>query len=191
MLQIDDTLISLDIIEKKFICDISKCHGQCCIDGDSGAPIEEEELQLIEEALPVVLPELSKEARRIIKLQGVSYIDAEHERVTSIIHGRECVFTLIDDKGNCKCAFEKAWEEKKIPFRKPVSCHLYPIRVKQYSEFKGVNYDTWDICEPARIFGSKEGVPVYKFLKEPLIRKFGQDWFNQLEYAAENLKIER
>lgn len=189
MLQIDDTLISLDIIEKKFICNIPKCHGQCCIDGDSGAPLAEGEKEEIEKALPVVLSELSKEAQRIIKLQGISYIDEEHEEVTSIINGRECVFTLIDKNGNCKCAFEKAWEEGKISFRKPVSCHLYPIRVKQYQDYKGVNYDQWDICKPARVFGEKEGVPLYVFLKEPLIRKFGEDWYAQLVYAAENLKI--
>lgn len=191
MLQIDDTIISLDLIEKKFICDVQKCHGVCCVEGDSGAPLEEEELAQIEDALPEIWDELSEVSQENIRKSGISYIDEEGDLVTTINKGKECVFTLFDEEGTCKCAFEKAYFEGRISFRKPVSCHLYPIRVKEYKDFKGVSYDTWDICEPARIFGQQKGVPLYVFLEEPLIRKFGEDWYKQLKYAAENLKIEK
>lgn len=191
MLQIDDTIISLDIIEKKFICDIQKCHGVCCVEGDSGAPLEESELKEIEDALPIIWDDLLDASKENIKKNGVSYVDVDGDLVTTINNGKECVFTLFDKNGTCKCAFEKAHSEGRIPFLKPISCHLYPVRVKQYEEFKGINYDKWEICEAARLFGQKEQVPVYVFLKEPLTRKFGEDWYRQLVYAAENLEITR
>lgn len=191
MLQIDDTLISLDIIEKKFICDVQKCHGVCCVEGDSGAPLEEDELKEIEEALPVIWDDLLAASKDNIEKNGTSYIDVDGDLVTTINNGKECVFTLFEKDGSCRCAFEKAYFDGRIPFRKPISCHLYPIRVKQYKEFKGVNYDKWDICEAARIYGQKEGVPLYVYLKEPLTRKFGEDWYRQLTYAAEHLEITR
>lgn len=186
MLQIDNTIISLDVIEKKFICDLHKCHGICCVEGDSGAPLEDEELLQIEDALPFVWDDLSEQSKTLIDKQGVSYIDVEGDLVTSINNGKECVFTLFDEKGTCQCAFEKAWNEGKIPFRKPISCHLYPIRVKKYRDFVGVNYDQWDICAAAKIFGDRENVPVYVFLKEPLIRKFGEEWYKELCIAADH-----
>lgn len=189
MLQIDDTIISLDIIEKKFICDLQKCHGTCCVEGDSGAPLEEEELEEIEKALPEIWEDLLDTSKNNIKKNGTSYVDIEGDLVTTINNGKECVFTLFEEDGSCKCAFEKAYFEKRISFRKPISCHLYPVRVKQYSEFKGVNYDTWEICETARLFGETKGIPLYVYLKEPLTRKFGDDWYKQLAYAAENLEI--
>lgn len=190
MLQIKDTIISLDILEKKFICDISKCHGVCCVEGDSGAPLEKDELEEIEKALPVVWDHLSEQSQKNIKENGTSYVDVEGDLVTNINNGKECVFTLFEEDGTCKCAFEKAWEEGKIAWRKPISCHLYPIRTKQYKHFVGVNYDKWEICEAARIFGEKEGVPLYVFLKEPLQRKFGEEWYEELTIAAEHLKKE-
>ena len=187
MLQIGDTIISLDILNKHFICDLPKCHGGCCVEGDSGAPLEPGEAEKIQELLPLIWDELSEKAKAVIEKQGISYIDSEKDRVTSIVDGRECAFTWFDEHGTCKCLIEKAWSEGKTDFRKPVSCHLYPIRVKKYPSFTAVNYDEWHICQPARQFGKREGVEVFRFLKEPLIRKFGQEWYDELEIAAEEL----
>jgi hypothetical protein len=187
MLQIGDTIISLDIFNTYFICDLPKCHGACCVEGDSGAPLEPGEAEEIEALLPHIWDELSDKAKAIIEKQGISYIDSEKDRVTSIVDGRECAFTMFDEQGNCKCLIEKAWSEGKTTFRKPVSCHLYPIRTMKYPSFTAVNYDEWHICKAAKIFGRREGVAVYRFLKEPLIRKFGQEWYNELEIAAEEL----
>jgi len=180
MLQIDDTIISLDIIEEFFLCDISLCKGQCCVDGDSGAPVEEEEVPLLKKFLPDIWKDLSFEAQKIIDKQGVVYIDEDGEYVTSLVNGEDCVFTYYDEQGVCKCAFEKAYHEGKIDFYKPISCHLYPIRVAKYHDFQAVNYHRWSVCGSARKLGKKEGLKIYQFLKEPLIRKFGQEWYDCL-----------
>lgn len=187
MLQIEDTIISLDLIEEKFICDIPKCLGACCIEGESGAPLEQEEVAIIEDLLPEIIDDLSEKSKEVISKEGVATVDQEGDLVTSIVNGKECVFTYFDEKGICNCAIEKAFNEGKTDFRKPISCYLYPVRIKQYKDFRGINIDKWDICKVARELGKKEGVPVYKFLEDPLIRKFGQDWYDQLCYAANNM----
>lgn len=184
MFQIDNTLISLDVVERHFICDLSKCKGACCIEGDSGAPLLKEEVAEIEKALPVIWNDLSPKAQEIIKKQGVSYIDEEGDLVTSIVNNKDCVFTCYDAGGTCKCAIEKAYREGKLSFYKPVSCHLYPVRVTEYENFSAVNYHRWEICKAAEILGMKEKLPVYKFLKEPLIRRFGKEWYAALEEIA-------
>ena len=130
MIQIDNTLVSLDVLERQFLCDLSHCKGVCCVEGDSGAPLLEEEVGELEKALPVIWDDLAPKAREIIKKQGVAYIDEEGDLVTSIVNGKDCVFTCYDADGTCKCAVEKAYREGKLSFYKPVSCHLYPIRVK-------------------------------------------------------------
>lgn len=188
MIQIDDAIISLDVIEKYFLCDLSKCKGACCIEGESGAPLEESEKGRLEEVLPLVWADLSPEAQEVIKQQGVSYVDSDGDLVTSIINGKNCVFTCNDSEGVCKCAIEKAYREGKTDFYKPVSCHLYPVRLTQYPDFVAVNYHRWDVCKAAEILGRRERVPVYKFLKEPLIRKFGEAWYKALEECVEELK---
>lgn len=185
MIQIDDTLISLDIIEKTFICDLAQCKGACCVEGDSGAPLEANEFQIIKKILPEIWNDLSPEAQAVIEKQGIGYIDSDGEVVTSLVDGRDCVFTFYDEKGICKCAIEKAYREGRINFLKPVSCHLYPIRVAKYKTFSAVNYNKWKICKPAEILGKKEGLPLYKFLKEPLIRKFGDKWYTELDKVAQ------
>ncbi|MCC8200154.1 MAG: DUF3109 family protein [Tannerellaceae bacterium] len=185
MIQIDDALVGLDIIERCFICDISQCKGACCIEGDSGAPLEEEELEELQKVLPEIWDDLLPEAQEIIRKQGVAYIDSDGDIVTSIVQGKNCVFTCYDEAGVCKCAIEKAYREGRVSFYKPVSCHLYPIRITQYRDYRAVNYDRWKICKCAEALGTKEGVPVYRFLKEPLIRKFGEAWYNKLEQCAE------
>lgn len=189
MLQIDETIISLEIIDQTFCCDLSKCRGGCCVEGESGAPLEEDEIAELEKALPQVWDELSPRARQLISEQGVYYRDASGETVTSIVNGKDCVFTCYDDKGICSCALEKAWREGKITFMKPISCHLYPIRLsKLASGGTALNYQRWQVCQAGQIKGKALGLPLYKFLKEPLIRKFGQDWYDQLCEAARMLK---
>ena len=188
MLQIQDVVVSFDVLKEKFLCDLSACKGACCIEGDAGAPVELDEVEKLEEVLPLIEDELSPEARAVIDEQGVVYVDQEGDLVTSIVNGKDCVFTCYDDKGCCYCAIEKAFREGKTDFMKPVSCHLYPIRVKDFGEFKGVNYNRWDVCKAAVLLGQKENLPVYKFLKEPLIRKFGAEWYVELETAVEELK---
>ena len=188
MLQIQDVVVSFDVLKEKFLCDLHACKGACCIEGDAGAPVELEEVEKLEEALPLIWNELSSEARNVIDKQGVVYVDQEGDLVTSIVNGKDCVFTCYDEKGCCYCAIEKAFREGKTDFIKPVSCHLYPIRVKDFGSFKGVNYNRWDVCKAAVLLGEKENMPVYKFLKEPLIRKFGKEWYDELEIAVEELK---
>ena len=183
MLQIDDTIISLELLEERFVCDLNSCKGICCIEGDDGAPLEEEEVKIIENLLPVIWDDLSEASKSVINKQGVSYIDQDGEPVTSIVNGAECVFTYTDESGVCKCAIEKAFREGKTNFYKPISCHLYPVRLQKYDEFTAVNYHRWSVCGCARKLGGKLGVPVYQFLKEPLIRRFGTEWFEQLEIA--------
>jgi hypothetical protein len=134
--------------------------------------------------LPYIWDDLSEEAKKIIDTQGVAYPDIEGELVTSIVNGKDCVFTCYDEKGICYCAIEKAWRAGKIPFIKPISCHLYPIRTKKYPTYTAVNYQEWSICSGARLLGQQKGIPIYKFLKEPLIRKFGQEWYDELCIAA-------
>jgi len=188
MLQIDDTIISLELLEERFVCDLNSCKGICCIEGDDGAPLEEEEVKIIEDLLPVIWDDLSEASKSVINKQGVSYIDQDGEPVTSIVNGAECVFTYTDESGVCKCAIEKAFREGKTNFYKPISCHLYPVRLQKYDEFTAVNYHRWSVCGCARKLGGKLGVPVYQFLKEPLIRRFGSEWFEQLEIADKEFK---
>ena len=185
MLQIDDTIISLDLFDEKFVCDLASCKGECCIEGDAGAPLEHDEIKIIENLLPVIWDDLTEASKEVIKKQGVYYIDEDDEPVTSIVNGAECVFTYTDENGICKCAIEKAFREGKTDFYKPVSCHLYPVRLQKYNEFTAVNYHRWKICKAAEVLGRREKVRVYEFLKEPLIRRFGEKWYNDLCEAAE------
>ena len=192
MLQIDDTLVSLDLIERFFICDLSRCKGECCIEGDAGAPLEKAEFDLLRKILPEVWSDLSADAQKVIERQGVGYIDKDGDIVTSIVDGKNCVFTYYDTDGICRCAIEKAYREKRIDFMKPVSCHLYPVRVARYRDFRAVNYHRWKVCSAAEVLGRNERVPVYRFLREPLIRKFGQAWYDNLDLCAqEYLKQKR
>jgi hypothetical protein len=192
MIEIGNTIISLDIIEIKFACNINACKGICCIEGDSGAPITKEEETQIKEITPKIIQRLNTEAQQKIEKQGISFIDEEGDLVTSILdNSGACVFMILDDNGNAKCAIEEAWENKEINLRKPISCHLYPIRITSYNSFDAINYHSWDICKDAIIRGEKLGIPVYKFAKDALIRKYGNEWYKQLVWAAENLLIKQ
>jgi hypothetical protein len=183
VLQINDTIISLDLFNEHFQCDIATCKGICCVEGDAGAPLSEEEVALMQELLPEIWDDLTPAAQEVINKQGVSYIDEDGEPVTSIINGGECVFTYFDDMGICGCVFERAYNAGRIAWKKPISCHLYPVRLQKYHDFTAVNYHQWSVCNCARQLGQKKGIPVYRFLKEPLIRRFGEEWWEQLDTA--------
>lgn len=191
MFQIGDAIVGRDIIEEEFLCDLSACKGECCVEGESGAPLENEEVEILEKILPAVWDDLSPAAQELIKEQGVAYKDDDGDMVTSIINGKDCVFTYYDETGICKCAIEKAYKAGKIDFYKPISCHLYPIRLEQYRDFVALNYHRWSVCKAAVLLGKKEGLRIYQFLKEPLIRKFGKDWYNELCTVAEEYKKEQ
>lgn len=188
MLQIQDTIVSFDVLERRFLCDLAKCKGECCIEGDCGAPLEDDEIPILERLVDVVWDQLSEASKEVIKKQGVWYIDPQGDKVTSIVNGRECVFTTIDKDGMCKCALEVAYREGRSDFYKPISCHLYPVRLDKVGDCVAVNYHKWDVCKCARKLGSINDLPVYKFLKEPLIRRFGQEWYDELELCVGELK---
>lgn len=185
MLQIKDTLVTLDLAEQFFCCDLDKCLGECCIEGDAGAPITQEEYDKIKEILPAIWDDLMPQAQTEINANGVGYVDEEGDLVTSIIDGKNCVFTCYAPGGMCQCAIEKAYREGRIDFFKPASCHLYPIRLTKYSTFTAVNYHRWKICKCAELLGKKNGIKLYQFLKEPLTRYFGKDWYDELVLACE------
>lgn len=190
MIQIDDTIISIDCLSEKFCCDLEACKGECCIEGDAGAPLELEEVAEIEAALSEVWNMLSASAQSVIDRQGVAYTDEEGDLVTSIVNGKDCVFTCYDENGCCYCALEKAYREGRTKFYKPISCHLYPIRLKKIGDAVALNYNRWDVCKMAVLKGKQLDLPVYKFLKEPLVRRFGEAWYTELESAVEELKAQ-
>ena len=185
MLQIQNALVSLDLAEEFFVCDLAKCLGQCCIEGDAGALITEDEKKKLEEVLPVVWDDLLPAAREVIERQGVAYTDEEGDLVTSIVDGRDCVFTTYAPGGMCLCAVEKAFREGKCDWRKPMSCYLYPLRLTEYPDFTAVNYHRWKICKCARTLGRKEGVRLYEFMRGPLTERFGAEWYDELKQACE------
>ncbi len=188
MFQVGKTLISEEVLEEEFVCNLSACRGACCVEGDGGAPLDEEEVAKVEQNLDAIKPFLRKEGVEVIEKQGFWYTDEDNEKLTSLVDHKECVFVTYDAQGITKCGMEEAYLEGKTDFKKPISCHLYPIRLKQYQNFVAVNYHRWQICEAACFHGKELNVAVYKFLKEPLIRKFGEDWYNELALVAENWK---
>lgn len=188
MFLIQNTLVSLDVLEKEFCCDLETCRGCCCIEGDAGAPVTDEELKQIKALLPELLPQMTKEAREVLETQGLSYLDPSGEQVLSIVNGKDCIFARTDHQGWCYCLIEKAYHAGKIDFKKPISCHLYPIRLTRVGEMTGLEYHRWDICHCARVLGKKQHIPLYRFLREPLIRRFGEEWYNELCLTAEEWK---
>lgn len=198
ILQVGNVLVSPDIITEKFCCDLDACKGECCIEGDAGAPVTLDEIMEIEDALDVVWDDLSASAQAIIDKQGVAYTDIEGDLVTSIVNGKDCVFTCYQDLKDlgdghtipncCLCALERAYREGKSKFKKPISCALYPIRAKDFgNEVYGINYNKWRICKDAIKKGEELNLPVYKFLEGPLIEKFGKEWYDELCEVAEQL----
>ncbi len=185
MIKVGEVLVSDDIKEKEFVCNLDKCKGACCVEGDFGAPLLEEELAILEEIYPQVKKYLSPEGIAEIERQGTHTVDDEGELCTPVIGGRECVYAIYDKKGILKCGIEQAYNDGEISWKKPISCHLYPIRVTQKKSFEALNYHKWHICSPACALGHELKVPVYKFLKDPLIRKYGKDWYDELVRVIE------
>lgn len=188
MFQIGKTIVSEEIIEKDFMCNLSACKGACCIDGEAGAPLSKEETEILKDIYPKVKPFLREKGIKAIESQGV-YIKTEFgELETPLIDGADCAYVIFDKKGTALCSIEEAYNQGEISWKKPVSCHLYPVRVKEYSEFSAVNYNRWEICDDACVLGKELQVPIYKFVKEALIRKFGEDWYSELEKVANTYK---
>ncbi|WP_456377831.1 DUF3109 family protein [Lutibacter sp.] len=188
MFQLGKTIVSEDIIEKEFVCNLSACKGKCCIDGEAGAPLEEEELQILLDIYPKIKPFLRDEGIAAIEEQGL-FVTNEGEYETTLINEKDCAYVIFDEKNTAKCGIEEAYNQGVIDWKKPISCHLYPIRIMEYSEFSAVNYHKWPICDDACTLGKELQVPVYKFVKEALIRKFGEDWYTELEKVAKNYKM--
>ncbi|MEL0652011.1 DUF3109 family protein [Algibacter sp. TI.3.09] len=187
MFQLGKTIISEEIVKKDFLCNLSACKGACCIDGDAGAPLEEDEIKIMEAIYPKVKPFLRQEGIDAIEAQGTYTTSEDGDLETPLINGADCAYVIFDEKNVALCAIEEAYNQGEIDWKKPVSCHLYPVRVQDYSEFSAVNYHKWQICDDACELGEELGVPVYKFVKEALIRKFGEDWYAELEKVAETL----
>ena len=187
MLQIDDAIVSLALIERKFACDLSACKGSCCRYGDTGAPLTAEEAATLDRIWQELKPYIRPEGIGIIEKDGTSMKDIEGELVTPLINNEECAYAILED-GIYKCGIEKAWSENKISFRKPLSCHLFPVRIKQYSGFKAVNYEELQLCASACNAGRQDGIFLFEFLKEPLIRAFGITVYNELCIAAAGQK---
>jgi hypothetical protein len=188
IIEIGKVLVSSDILDKHFVCDLNACKGACCVEGDDGAPVNQEEIDLLEEHLDSIKPYMNQKGIDVVDEQGVFYMDRFNEPVTSLVNDKDCVFVTLDEKGITKCGVEQAYREGKIPFNKPVSCHLYPIRVSKFSTFESLNYDRWPICNPACSLGEQLKVPIYKFLKEPITRAYGEEFYNELEKVDEQIK---
>ena len=184
MFQIGKTIVSEDIIEKDFICNLSACKGACCVDGDAGAPLEPSEATILKEIYPIIKPYLRKISIDAIEAQGTHVVTEDGALETPLINGADCAYVIFDEKQTALCAIEEAYNQGEVHWKKPVSCHLYPVRVKDYTEFSAVNYDHWEICDDACSLGKELQVPVYKFVKEALICKFGADWYAELEQVA-------
>lgn len=179
MIAIDNTLISDDLGSVCFVCDLHACKGACCVEGDAGAPLDEDEIGIIEDLLDEIVPYMTPEGIEAVDKTGVFDYDMFGHYVTPLVNGSACAFVYFEND-IALCAIEKAWKEGKIDFQKPISCHLYPVRLNTYKDFDAVNYHQWHICKPAVSNGKQLNVPLYIFLKDSLIRKYGVDWYDEL-----------
>lgn len=192
MIAIDHTLVSRDILERKFVCDLNACKGACCVVGDSGAPLEKEELAIIDSVIEKVKPFMNAKGLKTIAKKGHYLIDHEGDYTTPLVsEGAECAYVYFDETNTAKCVFEKAYNQGLIDWKKPISCHLYPVRVTRYKTYDAVNYHKWEVCKPACDCGEKLAIPVYRFLKESLTRKYGEEWYEKLEAGAVLLEQKR
>jgi hypothetical protein len=187
MIQIGETIISTDLVTKLFTCDLQQCKGACCVMGDSGAPLDENERILLQELFHSIKPFLSPEGIRAIEEQGTSVTDTDNECVTPLVEGKECAYTVFEDD-IARCGIEKAFLAGAVVFRKPLSCFLYPVRIKKYKMFEAVNYDSWSVCDPARVLGASLRAPVYEFTAPALRQKYGEEWFQALKLAAKEVQ---
>lgn len=187
MIQIGETIVSELLLENRFVCNLGACKGACCVEGDAGAPLEETELKELETVFPLVKEYLSEKS--ITALEDALYtIDVDGEPVTQLVNGKECAFVSFTEDGTTQCSIEQAYNDGKTTFKKPISCHLFPVRLNKYENFTAVNYAYWDLCNDACVLGEKLGIKTYQFLKEPLIRRFGEDWYKELELVDQHIK---
>ncbi len=191
MFQLKKTIVSEEILEKDFVCNLSACKGACCVDGEAGAPLEEQELELLKQSFESVKGFLRKEGLEAIEEQGLYTTNELGENETPLIKGKDCAYVIYDENERAMCGIEEAYNQGAIDFKKPISCHLYPVRIRQYSEFAAVNYHQWEICDDACVLGKELQVPIYVFVKEALIRKFGEEWYRELEGIAKTVNKNR
>ena len=189
MFQLGKTIVSEDLLEKEFVCNLKACKGACCVEGEAGAPVLKEEIAILKDIYPKIKSFLRPEGIEAIEQQGTHILTELGELETPLVNGKECAYVTFSDQGITSCGIEQAYNAGEIPFKKPISCHLYPVRVQDYSEFAAVNYHRWPICDDACALGKQLGVPVYKFVKDALIRKFGEDWYLELEKIAQEHKF--
>lgn len=185
MIAVGETIISEDILEKKFVCDLNACKGACCVLGDAGAPLEDNEADILEEIYDYVKPFMAADGIKAIEADHVFTFDTDGDLVTPLVDNKHCAYVVFEENGLASCAIEKAWKAGKVDFQKPISCHLYPIRITKYKDYEAVNYHEWEICKPACECGAKLKVPTYKFLEKPLTRKYGSEWYSELKEIAE------
>ncbi|MBX2943634.1 MAG: DUF3109 family protein [Cyclobacteriaceae bacterium] len=188
MIKIGEVLVSDDVRDVEFVCNLGKCKGACCVEGELGAPLDDDELPIMEAIQKDIKPYITKEGLKSIKRHGPYLLDEDGDYSTPTINGKECAYANYDEKGILKCGIEQAYLDGKITFRKPISCHLYPIRVTKKKNFEAINYHKWSVCSAACVLGKSLGVPVYKFLKDPLIRRYGEVWYKELVREIENEK---
>jgi hypothetical protein len=187
MIQIENKLVSLDLFEKRFVCNLDACKGACCVHGDAGAPLENSEREILDTEYPKFREMLSEQGRKAIEKEGKWLSDGDGDWVTPLNKGKECAYTVFE-KGIAKCGIELAWKKGLTSFQKPISCHLYPIRVSKIGSHLALNYHVWNICQPALLLGKQTGIPVYKFLNEPIIRAFGESFYSELELVDRALQ---
>ena len=188
MIEIDDKIVSADILRECFACDLAQCKGICCVEGNAGAPLEAEEVEILEREYEAYKPYMPPEGIEAVERQGFMVVDCDGDLTTPLVDDAECAYAYREN-GVTLCAVEKAWQEGRTPFRKPISCHLYPIRLVRFSNGTvGLNYHRWSVCAPARKCGARLGVPVYKALREPIVRRFGEAFYEALEQAAEYIR---
>ncbi len=186
MIAIQDKLVSRDLVEKEFVCNLSKCKGMCCVLGDEGAPLEDDEPGILDDIYEEVKPYLTEKGIATIEEMGKYTVSQKGETATPLVDGKECAYISFDEKGVALCGIDLAHQDGKIDFKKPVSCHLYPVRITEYEQYDAVNYEKWEICAPACKLGKELEVPVYKFLKEPLVRKYGEEFYEELDRVAKD-----
>ena len=186
LIELGDKIISTQIFEKKFVCDLNQCKGACCVEGDAGAPLNWDEVKIIQRDIEKIKPFMRQEGIDVIENSDIYYQDEDDEPVTSLVNEKECVFVQFEN-GIAKCAIEQANKEGATDFKKPISCHLYPIRLKKFNDYTAINYEEWEICQPACSCGEQLNVPVFKFLKEPLVRAFGAEFYNELEQVSKEI----
>lgn len=188
MIQIGKAIVSEEIIDEEFVCNLSKCKGACCVDGDAGAPLNKDELQILENIYPKIKHLLLSKGVEAIEEQGLYTINTKGDIETTLIDNKDCAYVIFDDKNIAKCGIEEAYNQGIIDWKKPISCHLYPVRVLEFSTFSTVNYHHWKICDDACVLGKELKIPVYKFVKEALIRKFGEKWYAELENTVSTIR---